>query len=110
MKKLLGSHLFQEVTDHFKALTAATQTALSAQDILKLPTAALKTLIQRVASTEFRDKMHAKGLFYFHAAWKVFQSNDPVLIQIFERFSFRRHIGEKLDSLPLLFYTCILIL
>ena len=109
MKTLLGSHLFREVTHHFNALTAATQTALSAQDILKLPTAVLKNLIQTVVihskSTEFKDKMHAKGLLYFHVAWKVFQSNDPVLIQTFERFIFRRHIGEKWAYHFFFFYT-----
>ena len=106
--------MFQEVTHHFNALTASTQSALSAQDILKLPTAVLKNLIQTVVvrskSTEFKDKMHDEGLLYFHVAWKVFQSNDPVLIQTFERFSFRRHIGEKLNPHSFVFYTYILIL
>ena len=67
---------------------------MSSQDILRLSTANLKTLIQS-ATKSCRDALYICGVFYFHTACMVFDRNDPVLIEIFQRYHFSRHIGKE---------------
>jgi hypothetical protein len=67
---------------------------MSAQDILRLSTANLKTLIQS-ATKRCRDALYTCGVFYFHTASMVFDRNDPVLSKIFQRYHFSRHIGKE---------------
>ena len=89
----LGHEIFQEVLNHLNSLTGSSRTTMSAQDILRLSTANLKTLIQS-ATKRCRDALYTCGVFYFHTASMVFDHNDPVLSKIFQRYHFSRHIGK----------------
>ena len=109
----LGHEIFQEVLNHLNSFTGSSRTTMSAIDILRLSTVNLKNLIQG-ATKCCRDALYICGVFYFHNVCMVFGRNDPVLIEIFQRYHFSRHIGKdqkrKVTSIFLFALSLFLIL
>ena len=94
----LGPELFSQVVGCLNSLTGVRRDSISTKDILKLPIAFLKHLIQAVkdktASTRFESLMLEKGVFYYHIEYSINEINDLQSKRIFSRFHFCKHIGE----------------
>jgi hypothetical protein len=91
--------LFSQAVACLNSLTGARHDSISTEDILKLPIAILKHLIQAVKektiSSHFELLMLEKGVFYHHIKYTINKTNDLESKRIFSRFHFCKHVGER---------------